>query len=676
MSHFLDRFSIKYKLWFSSILLLVILLTVSITGWLSLKNIDESITSIARKIQPAVISAVDFESSLNNSVAMLGLYVKSGKGEYKNKYLDSLTELNEKLDKLVQNPVLSGDAELNSVVGSIAEDVEKYSTYKDTIVNLVENPSVNMTALKYMQERLNPKARALYQALGEMVLAEEDEDADEDRREVLNNIQELRYSLLQVVSSVRGYVGLRSSNFVENSNIYMEKTESFIKKLQAARDAELLTFEQLDAFGRTEQLIPAFFTEARAVMETMGSEKAFMDTYLIRTEIGPLTGSISGHIDAMVDLLRDLSGSMRRQMSEQSAASATLMWIMALLGVVIGGGILLIVSRQITCKLDRAVQAMEHISAGEGDLTSELKISGQDELARLANAFNKFLVRIRDTVCSVSKAVDHLNASVADMTQISSESSQGATRTQSETAQMAGSMQEMLRSSSEVTEKANTASNEASNANTAASEGEEIVNKTVISINSLATEVERASSVINQLEQGSERIGSVIDVIKGIAEQTNLLALNAAIEAARAGEQGRGFAVVADEVRTLASRTQESTEEISNVILELQSSAHQAVDAMQSSKQKTEQTVSEAEKTRASLSTISQAVSHITEMNRQIASSSDSQTSLVEQVNLTVQSISQVAEHSADSIQTLEAATSRLSDVAVELQQLVGGFRT
>ena len=676
MFAFLDRFSIRIKLWFANGLLLLILLVVSLTGWFSLRQVDREVTAIAENIQPAVIRAMEFNATVHKSIAALGLYVKSANPEFEQEYINSIEDLQQRLQQLESLDVINNDVNLQQSLQLIRADLDNYSTYKDRFVSLVSDAASNMSALKVMQESLNPTARNLYQALAEMVLAERDEDLDEDRKALLINIQEMRYSVLQVVSSVRGFVGLRTDSFKDNAVIYREKVQNFMDKIQQQSDDDLLTFEQADAFDRIKRDVPVFFTESEKVINIMSSDKAFLDTYLIKNEIGPLTAQMTAQVSQLVNNLRQLSDDMRNQMQVNSSATVSLLWVMLIMGFVIGGGVAAINSRQIVCKLDQAVHAMEEISAGEGDLSKDLQIVGSDELARLAKAFNGFLVRLRETVNSVSHAVNQLNHAVTDLGTISKDTASGAMQTRQQTSSMAESMHEILQSSHDVAEQASLASSEANNAANAASNGEQIVQQTVVSINELAGEVEQTSAVINALEQGSDKIGAVIGVIRGIAEQTNLLALNAAIEAARAGDQGRGFAVVADEVRTLASRTQESTQEISQVIEQLQASSHQAVKAMQSSREKTTHTVSKAEETRQSLAKVNQAILAINQMNLQITSAAESQSSLVNSVNGTVQDISQVAEQSANAIQNLESASQQMAAVAAELHHLVGGFKT
>ncbi|MGD8593954.1 MAG: methyl-accepting chemotaxis protein, partial [Gammaproteobacteria bacterium] len=227
----------------------------------------------------------------------------------------------------------------------------------------------------------------------------------------------------------------------------------------------------------------------------------------------------------------------------------------------------------------------------------------------------------------------------------------------------------------EVARNATEAANAASHSDEEAQKGQAVVDRTINAIDALASEVDRAANVIHRLEQDSDQIGTVLDVIKGIAEQTNLLALNAAIEAARAGEQGRGFAVVADEVRTLASRTQQSTAEIQQMIERLQAGAQEAVSVMDDSRSRAADSVSSAQSAGQSLQSITGSVASITDMNTQIAAAADEQSAVAEEVNKNIVNINHAAERAADGAKQTSAASNALAGLAQDLQALVGQFK-
>jgi methyl-accepting chemotaxis protein len=259
--------------------------------------------------------------------------------------------------------------------------------------------------------------------------------------------------------------------------------------------------------------------------------------------------------------------------------------------------------------------------------------------------------------------------------EVTKDAKEGVEKQNTETDMVAAALNEMTASVQEVANHAHQAADSARQADEDASAGNKVVGETMESIRTLAGEVENAAEVIGQLEADSEAIGTVLDVIRGIAEQTNLLALNAAIEAARAGEQGRGFAVVADEVRTLASRTQQSTEEIQEMIERLQGGARNAVGVMSTSRERAQHSVEAAEQARQSLQGISQAITSINDMNTHIASAAEQQSASVSEINNNVENITHVCETTSRGTAALSDATDELAALNRQLDGLVKQFK-
>jgi len=364
--------------------------------------------------------------------------------------------------------------------------------------------------------------------------------------------------------------------------------------------------------------------------------------------------------------------------SDADKAASDALVIGGIIGVVLLlllGGLGMFTALNVTGNLNSVVSSLRELASGEGDLTKRLESKQHDEVGELVEQFNAFIGNIQEIIKQVVDSSHSLNTSSEEMLVVSEQSSQSVQRQLADVEQVATAMNEMTATVQEVARNTSDAAGSAREASDEAVKGQKVVNNTVTSINQLANEIENASSVIQRLEEDSENIGTVLDVIKSIAEQTNLLALNAAIEAARAGEQGRGFAVVADEVRTLAQRTQTSTQEIQAIIEKLQSGAVEAVKAMNESRTQAQSSVEQSTKAGESLSTITEMVVRINEMNTQIASASEEQGEVAEQVNRSIVAISQVSEQAANSSQQIAQSSGGVQSMATTLNDLVTKFK-
>jgi methyl-accepting chemotaxis protein len=360
-------------------------------------------------------------------------------------------------------------------------------------------------------------------------------------------------------------------------------------------------------------------------------------------------------------------------------SASKLIWTQVVTMALVGLVILLILCVFFIFRVIRPInnlkETMQDIAAGEGDLTQRLPEKGNDEINQVAAAFNQFVVKIQETLIQTSDSMNRLNSATDILNGLANQNSENVNMQLAETHQVATAITQMTATVKEIAQSAESAASAARDANDEAAQGKEAMTDTSKAIEKMASEVTDAAEVINQLEENSESIGSVLDVIRGIADQTNLLALNAAIEAARAGEQGRGFAVVADEVRTLAKRTQESTSEIRGIIENLQTGTRNAAQVMNSGLETARQTEQIASSAGAALANIVESVSSIVDLNTQIATASEEHSTVTEEIDRSVIRITEVSESAANGSSKTAEQSHELSTLGEQLNALVTQFK-
>jgi len=612
-------------------------------------------------------------------LALIG-WTSLGNMTYRSDRVSDISKLSAKLTDLritrLQYMLSNGDEAVAQNVQNALDGFKAQQQYlQNTFSNPVNVPPIKalgdqvaayQSSLNKMREgyRASAKVRAdmgvdAVKAAGLIAAINDDvmklDPADERRFEQYQAVIKAKEDVMLVRYEVRGYTG----------NVTDKTEQAATQQLTSAING----LEQLKAtFGSTQA---ERLTQLEAAL--IGYRTSVQGFKIANDSINAARAEMTDEGAAIVKLSQQLVD-IQKTLGDKDTEQARMLQIGGtLLALIFGALAAVIITRQITRPLQQTLTVVDRIASG--DLTQDLVVTRRDELGTLQVGIQRMGTTLRELIGGIRDSVTQIASAAEELSAVTEQTSAGVNSQKVETDQVATAMHEMSATVHEVARNAEQASVAASAADMEARDGDKVVGEAIAQIEKLASEVIRSTDAMTVLEQESDKIGKVMDVIKAVAEQTNLLALNAAIEAARAGEAGRGFAVVADEVRGLAQRTQQSTEEIEGLVAGLQNGTRQVSEIMLSSRNLTDSSVALTRKAGTSLESITNTVSNIQAMNQQIAAAAEQQSSVAEEISRSILNVRDVSEQTAAASEETAASSVELARLGNQLQMLVSHFK-
>jgi len=638
---------------------------------LQLSEIKREVNGVVHHDQPRMIESMQLLNFLKNASSGLGFYLLSKEDNHKSVYINNLKKAKQQIVSLKLLYKDDADDYNQTLLEGIETNFTKFSSYQEQLMALTDDNTMNYPAMAFMASESSPIIQQILQLLSQMLLSESEEAGSSSRRQLLIDLGNLRYTYTSFVSSIRAYLAYRSEVDKTNIGNYKGTITSIEDKIK--KQSDLFTLDQEDAFHQIGDLSKQLFSNTSQMIKLHGSDKWRTDAYLVKNQLSVLLSEMESSLVELVTKQRSLIDTNNQALSKNLSNTSLLVVIILIVGIFVGtivsitaGGKVMMLANQIKSTLEKLAQ---------GDLTARMDAFSTGECGEIAKTLNYFAQSQQNNIKQFLEYMQLLSKNSADLAVIADQTCQTVSNQHKDTDSVAVAMQAVVATSDEIAKSTATALETTKQAKEILSDAKAVVHSNMESIEFLAAQLHEAAVVTLQLEDNSTEIGAVLEVISSIAEQTNLLALNAAIEAARAGEQGRGFAVVADEVRTLAGRTQNSTLEVHTIIKKLQEGSKRVVDVMQKADKSVGISVTQASNVTDSLNGVITATEQIDKMNSDIVHATQQQSISAEDMNKNVININTVSSQTLNGAQSSSNMSKEVIHIVDNLQELLSQYK-
>jgi len=623
----MNNISIKLKLYILAGLIglcLIVLSTIALNSFSTTKVLNETLTLI----QQSRATMLTLRRNEKDFLARLDI-------KYENKFNQNFEILINDLNKVESN-LKTTSLQIKAPLAELKEDLKAYQLSFNKIIQI--NQDIGLTPKTGLRGKLRSSVHQVEETLKES-----------------SSIQ-LTANMLMMRRNEKDFM--------------LRKLDKYINKLEKNHLIFIQNLNTSDIDGKTKNAI------RKEINDYKNMFLSFSQGYItlgLTPKIG-LHGKMRSQVHQTEVHFDELASTLSNKISARNSAITSTLLIITAVFFALLAAVIFAISYSINSRLQQINSHLKQVVLNSGDLSATINIQGSDEITSIAELFNQFVANLKNTFREIPNFADHLESASATNLTISENTSKLALEQQEKSDEVVTSTNKILLATEEVSSSINSAASSAEEANKLVEQGKKVINDVGLSINALATKLHASAELTSDLEKNSQNISTVLDVIKGIADQTNLLALNAAIEAARAGEHGRGFAVVADEVRTLASRTQESTAQIHALIESLQINVHNTVKVMHEGSVGSSSSADDTLKANEVIDNIGRIVNTLFDLNTSIASASKEQRSDLSLISKNISDISKTAKEAATQSNKTSQSGAEINTISTNLKSLISSY--